>query len=109
MPGAGIPREVQRIAIPVAMPQDQSVEEHKREGLFPVSRNEIVVLPERKKGAAAKATNGICFKSFRHYSLTGAVQLRVSWRGDRRGCFDRIASCDGGRVVPAGWAEEDDG
>src|SRR5436309_766226 len=37
------------------MPQDQSVEEDKQERLFPIFRNEVLIFPESKKGAAAQA------------------------------------------------------
>src|SRR5436189_2787530 len=58
MPLILVPGEVQRIAVAVAVLQDQAIEVHKSERRLPSVRNEALVLPQSEKSSAAQANVG---------------------------------------------------
>ena len=58
-----VPREVQGIAVAVAMPENEPVEEHKDKLLFPGLRDEALVFPQCKEGATAEPNVGRLFET----------------------------------------------
>ena len=63
MPCAASRREVQRIAVAVAVQENEPVEEHEEEWLFPGVGDEVLVFPQCKKDATTEAKVGSLFEA----------------------------------------------
>jgi len=83
MPRVVVPREVERVAIAVAMLEDQTVEEHKRERLFPILRDDLLVFPQSQEGAAAEANTGRLLQEL-DAALAGRQRFVLPEAGDER-------------------------
>ena len=87
MPLIVMPGQAQRVAVAVAVPQDQTVEEYKRERLFPIFWDGALVFRQSEEGAAAQANMGRVLQEL-HAVLAGWPLIIFLGAGDERDCAD---------------------
>ena len=80
-----VPREVQGIAVAVAMLENEPVEEHKDKLLFPSLGDEALIFPQRKEGATAKPNVGRLFETLQTI-LAGWKLIARLQTGDEGDC-----------------------